>query len=123
MFSESTKWYLFLLAGLVLLIVLGVHYGVMHLGGLFGIPRSEVLTFSSVSARSGQVFYMTVYLILLAAALYHGLYGLRAVVYEISALPWGLRRAVGRVLAVAGFGFFIYGSWAIITGFLAQGGM
>ena len=123
MLRESTKWYLFLLAGLVLLITLGIHYGVMHLGGLFGAPRSETLTFASVSARSGRIFYMTVYLILLAAALYHGLYGLRAVVYEISALPWGVRQAAGKAIAAAGFVFFIYGSWAIITGFLAQRGM
>jgi len=123
MIRESTLWYLFLLAGLVLLAVLGIHYGVMHLGGLFGVPRAEVLSFASVSARSGKVFYMVVYLILLAAALYHGLYGLRAVVYELSSLPWGLRRTVGRLLAVAGVAFFIYGSWAIISGFMAPGGM
>ena len=119
MIKESTQWFLFLLAGLAMAVVLGIHYGVMHIGGLFGIPRSEVLTFASVNARSGQAFYLTVYLILLPAALYHGLYGLRAILFEISALPQWLRKTITVILILAGWGFFFYGSWAIITGFLA----
>lgn len=119
MFKESTLWFLFLLAGLVMAVVLGIHYGVMHLGGLFGVPRSEVLTFASVQARSGQVFYLAVYLTLLAAALYHGLYGLRAILIEIPALPRWLMTAINVILIIAGWSFFFYGSWAIITGFLA----
>jgi succinate dehydrogenase hydrophobic anchor subunit len=118
MLKESTQWYLFLLAGLVLLAVLGIHYGVMHLGGLFGYPRSEVLSFGSVHERSGQVFFLVVYLILLVAALYHGLYGLRAIIFELSATPVWLRRTINVVLIVAGWGFFFFGSWAIIAGFL-----
>ena len=119
MLKESTQWLLFLLAGLVMLAVLGVHYGVMHLSGLtVGETHAQVLSFKSVHARSGQVFYLVVYLTLLVAALYHGLYGLRAIVFEISAIPEGLRKAIGLLLVVAGWGFFFFGSWAIIKGFL-----
>ncbi|MBW7995013.1 MAG: hypothetical protein FVQ81_00290 [Candidatus Glassbacteria bacterium] len=115
---ESTLWLMHLAAGAVMLVVLGIHFGVMHVGGLIGIPRGEVLTFASVDARSGMAFYLAVYLILLVAALYHGLYGLRSIVFELSFIGPGPRKAINVLLVGAGWGFFFYGAWAIIAGFL-----
>ena len=115
---ESTLWMLHLLAGAVMLIVLSIHFGVMHLSELFGIVRSEVLTFSSVSARSQSAFHLSVYLVLLAAALYHGLYGLRSLIFEISLIGQTARKAISIFLLVCGWGFFFYGAYAIIAGFI-----
>lgn len=115
---ESTLWMLHLLAGAVMLVVLGIHFGVMHTGELFGIPSEEILTFASVDARSGMSFYLVVYLILLAAALYHGLYGFRSIVFEISFIGPGVRKAISFILVLGGWGFFFYGAYAIIAGFV-----
>jgi succinate dehydrogenase / fumarate reductase membrane anchor subunit len=115
---ESTLWLMHLAAGAVMLVVLGIHFGVMHMGSLFGIPRGEVLTFASVSARSGQMFYLVVYLVLLVAALYHGLYGLRSMLFELSFIGAGLRKTINITLVLAGWGFFFYGAWTIVAGFL-----
>ena len=114
---ESTLWMLHLLAGAVMLTVLGIHFGVMHLGELFGIPRAEVLTFALVDVRSGMAFYLVVYLILLAAALYHGLYGFRSIIFEISFIGPVVRKAVSFILVLSGWGFFFYGAYTIIAGF------
>ena len=114
---ESTLWMLHLLAGAVMLAVLGIHFGVMHAGELFGIPGTEVLTFASVDARSGMVFYLVVYLILLAAALYHSLYGLRSIVFEMSFIRTGARKAINFLLVLGGWCFFFYGAYVIISGY------
>jgi len=116
---ESTLWMLHLLAGAVMLVVLGIHFGVMHVGGLFGIPKEGVLTFASVNARSGMAFYLVVYLILLAAGLYHGLYGFRSIIFEMSFIRSGVRKAISFILVLGGWGFFFYGAYAIIAGFVA----
>ncbi len=115
---ESTLWLMHLGAGAVMLVVLGIHFGVMHTGGLIGIDRTEVLTFASVEARSGQLFYVVVYLTLLVVALYHGLYGLRSILFELSAIGSTLRRTINLLLVLAGWGFFFYGAWAILAGYL-----
>jgi succinate dehydrogenase hydrophobic anchor subunit len=115
---ESTLWLMHLAAGGVMLAVLGIHFGVMHLGGLLGYAPGEALTFTSVEARSGQLFYVVVYLVLLGVALYHGLYGLRSILFELSAIGHKLRRSINLLLVVAGWGFFFYGSWVILTGYL-----
>lgn len=113
---ESTLWMLHLLAGAVMLTVLGIHFGVMHTGELFGIPRNEVLTFASVHARSGMTFYLVVYLILLAAALYHALYGLRSIIFELSLIRRA-RKAINFLLVLGGWCFFFYGAYVIISGY------
>ncbi|HUU27219.1 MAG TPA: hypothetical protein VM123_05365 [archaeon] len=114
---ESTLWMLHLLAGAVMLVVLGIHFGVMHIGEVFGIPRVEVLTFPSVQARSEMAFFLVVYLILLIAALYHSLYGLRAIIFELPIIGPTVKRALNILLIFSGWGFFFYGAYVIIAGF------
>ena len=100
---ESTLWFLHLFCGAVLLVVLGMHFGIMHMGGLFGVPKDEVLTFASVAGRSEMPFYLAVYLILLAAGLYHGLYGLRSIVLEYTALGSSAVKAVNIIFIISGW--------------------
>ena len=114
---ESTLWMLHLLAGAVMLTVLGIHFGVMHASELFGIPRAEVLTFASVDTRSSMAFYLVVYLILLAAALYHGFYGLRSIIFEMSFIRTAARKAINFLLVLGGWCFFFFGAYVIIAGF------
>ncbi len=117
---ESTAWYWFLFAGLIIFVLLGLHMAIMHLDELLlalGTGYANVLTFSSVLARSKQTFFMISYIILLGVALYHGLYGLRTILFELN-LKSGLQRLVTAVLLVAGVGLFVFGSYAAIAAYL-----
>lgn len=115
---ESRLWMLHLICGGVMVIVLGIHYAVMHTSELLGMSRSEVLSFESVHTRAGSPFFVTVYLILLAAALYHGLYGLRSIIYEINGLGEGARKGLSVLIIICGWAFFALGAWAILTGLI-----
>lgn len=98
------------MAGILIIVTLTVHMGVMHLDGILGME--DVLSYDSTVARGRDIFYATVYTILLGAALYHGLYGLRTILFELS-----LRRGVERIISWAfllfGIVTFVYGFWAI----------
>jgi succinate dehydrogenase hydrophobic anchor subunit len=116
---ESTLWFLHFLAGAVIIIVLGIHFSIMHLDKLLvalGIGYSDVLSYESVLQRSRMMFHLVVYLVLLGAALYHGLYGFRSLVLE---LPLGkaLEKVVSAVTLLGGLLLFIYGAYAIIVGY------
>ena len=116
---ESTLWFLHFLAGAVIIVALGIHFGIMHLDDLLfslGIGDKDVLSYESVLYRSRMIFHLVVYLVLLAAALYHGLYGFRSLVLE---LPLGqtLEKVVGVVTLLGGLALFTYGAHAIIIGY------
>ncbi len=117
MLKESTYWYLFLLAGLFILVLLSIHMTIMHLDQLLvaiGIGSGDVLKFQSVLARGRQSFFMVSYIILLGAALYHGLYGLRTILFELN-LKKGLQTAITAVLLIGGLGIFVYGTYVAIA--------
>ncbi len=117
-------WTLHLLCGLVVLVCLGLHMGAMHVDTLLGVfnrPGTEAVAWTNVAARAGRAAYLVIYVVLLAAALVHGLYGLRNIVAELDP-PAGLVRALGVVLLVAGVGLFALGTWAAWASFaLARG--
>ena len=90
----------------------------MGFGSCFAHLEKMELTFASVSARSEMPFYLVVYLILLAAGLYHGLYGLRSIILEVSIIGTTCQRVLNVLLIISGWGLFAYGAYAIIAGFL-----
>ena len=116
---ESTAWYLFLLAGLVIFVLLSIHMAIMHLDSILlalGAGYEDVLKFESVFARGKQTFFMVMYIVLLGAALFHGLYGLRTILFELN-LKKGLQRVITVVFLIAGIGLFIYGTYAAIAAY------
>jgi len=101
-------------AGLAVLILLGLHMAIMHVDailGVFNAPGTEAIEWANVAARAKSAFFMVTYVVLLAAALFHGLYGLRNILLELNPAE-GLRRGVGIVLALVGVGLFGLGTWA-----------
>jgi len=122
--KESSFWSWHILAAIIILVVLGIHIGVMHLDNLllyFGFGEKEVLSYESVAERSKSIYYLVVYLILLGAALYHGLYGFRSILFE---LPMGRKfeKPIRIIIPLGGLALFIYGAYAIIVGFTSLGG-
>ena len=113
---ESRLWFWHILSAIVILVLLGVHMGTMHLGAVLssiGAGTSDPVKSAEVFHRSQQFIYMITYILLLGAALFHGLYGLRSMLFELS-LPKGLEKAIGSICAVAGIVLFIYGSYVAV---------
>ncbi len=111
---ESTLWTLHLLTGAVILVLLGLHMFIMHLSGLGGSEGQDVLSYSSVMERSRDVAYVVIYVLLLGVALYHGLYGFRKIVFELT-LPEGVERVITVLVILVGVVLFVIGSYATIT--------
>ncbi|HPI74214.1 MAG TPA: hypothetical protein PK843_03105 [bacterium] len=119
---ESTLWFWHLLAGAVILILLALHMTIMHLDdlmGLLGLSHGDPIDQKIVFARSQQVFFMITYILLLGAALYHGLYGLRTILFELT-LSRTLERTVNIILTVSGLALFVYGAYAAAVIYLMK---
>jgi len=120
---ESNLWFWHILTAVIILVLLGLHMGTMHLGAVLsavGIGSGDPTKSAEVFHRSRQVFYMVIYILLLGAALFHGLYGLRSMLLELS-LSKAVQKTIGGLCAVVGFALFIYGSYAAIAVFQLKG--
>ncbi len=117
---ESKLWFWHIVAAAVILIFLGLHMLIMHMGAILafaGIGSAEPTAPGAVFERSRQAFFMITYIFLLGAALYHGLYGLRTMLFELS-LSRGMQKAINRFFTTAGVALFAYGSYAAVFVFL-----
>ena len=114
---ESKLWFLHIITAIIILVLLGSHMGIMHMGSILskmGFAFSDHPTSSAeVFERSQRVMFMFVYIVLLGTALFHGLYGLRSIFFELS-LPKVLEKTIGRLLCIAGIALFIYGSYVAV---------
>lgn len=124
MIRDQKLWTWHLIAGLLILLLLGLHMAIMHLDALLGIfnpAGGHPIEWPNVVARAQSLFFLVTYVALLGAALFHGLYGLRNILFELDpAAP--MKRAIAWVLNLIGWVFFVYGTWAAWTSFrLAQG--
>jgi succinate dehydrogenase hydrophobic anchor subunit len=120
---ESKLWSWHILTAVIILVLLGMHMGIMHLGAIlnvFGIGSGEPVKSGEVFHRSQQLLFMIIYILLLGAALFHGLYGLRSMLFELS-LSKKTEKAIGGLCAVVGFALFVYGSYAAIAVYQMKG--
>jgi len=109
---EVTLWSLHLLAGIIVLVFLGIHMRVMHLDAIMGVK--EPTSWGAVLSRGKGFLFPFIYLVILAAGLYHGLYGLRNILLELE----GLRRVgkpLGWIIFLAGLALFLYGAYIVIA--------
>ena len=120
---ESKLWFWHILSAAIILVLLGVHMGIMHLDAILsaaGIGSSEPVAAEEVFQRSQQLIFMITYILLLGAALFHGLYGLRSMFFELS-FSKAVEKAIGGLCALAGVVLFIYGSYVAVVVFNMQG--
>ncbi len=116
---ETKYWIWHLAAGVLILFLLGLHMAIMHLDSLFGAwglnpSGGEAIAWNNVVARSRMAAMIVVYIALLGAALYHGFYGLRTIVFELGIGP-ALQKAVTVGLWTAGLCLFVLGAIAAIA--------
>ena len=114
---ETKFWTWHMAAGVVILFLLGLHMLIMHLGGitqLYAPHGGEAVSKTNSLFRDGRMFFTVSYILLLGVALYHGLYGLRTILFELTLKP-AVEKAISAVLLVLGLGLFGLGTWAAIT--------
>jgi succinate dehydrogenase hydrophobic anchor subunit len=140
MMRDQKLWAWHLIAGAVILVFLGVHMLTMHMEGVIKVRSLNPATapyqgpgtapeaksdeegeqdihpidWANVRARGVRTLYMVTYIVLLGAALFHGLYGLRNILFELDPAAW-LRKTLSALLVLLGLGLFVYGTWAAIT--------
>ncbi len=116
---NGTKyWTWHMTAGVVILFLLGLHMCIMHIGitgTAFSInPHEEAIAKVNSLFRDGQLFFTITYILLLGVALYHGLYGLRTILFELTLQP-AVEKFITVVLLVVGIGLFGLGAWAAVA--------
>ncbi len=117
MMRDAKLWTWHVAAGIVILVFLGLHMTIMHLDALVGVGNpagGHPIDWANVAARGKSVFFMVSYIVLLGAALFHGLYGLRNILLELAPPAW-LKGVIGVVLLLVGLGFFVFGAWAAVA--------
>ena len=103
-------------AGIIILILLFIHMIAIHLDSLLGWYNpagGEGIDWENVVARAKDVTMTVTYVILLAAALFHGLYGFRTIILELVPIRV-IQKVVGPLFALSGLILFIIGTWAVI---------
>jgi len=106
-------------AGVLILVFLGLHMAIMHIDsvlGLFNQPGTEAIDWSNVIDRARSAFFLVTYVVLLGAALFHGLYGLRNILVELNPGA-GLKKGLSVLVTVLGVGLFGLGTWAAWASF------
>jgi succinate dehydrogenase / fumarate reductase membrane anchor subunit len=61
-----------------------------------------------------SMFFAVTYVVMLGAALYHGLYGLRNILLELNPGA-GLRKSINVALSVLGLALFAFGAWVAVA--------
>jgi succinate dehydrogenase/fumarate reductase cytochrome b subunit len=114
---ETKYWTWHMAAGVVILFLLGLHMLIMHVGDithLFAPYVGGAVSKANSLYRDGMLFFTVTYILLLGVALYHGLYGLRTILFELTLKP-AAEKAVSFVLFILGLGLFGLGTWAAVT--------
>jgi succinate dehydrogenase hydrophobic anchor subunit len=116
--NETKYWTWFMAAGVVILVLLGLHMMIMHLGAithLFVVDKGvEATAVVNSQSRDANLFFTITYVLLLGTALFHGLYGLRTILFELT-LKKATEKALSVLFLVLGLGLFCLGTWAAFT--------
>jgi len=114
---KTYLWFLHLVAGVAIAVLLGIHMVRMHLDailGFFGINGTEPTSWAAMMGRSDQGIWVGLYIALLAFVLYHALNGLRGIILELTPSP-KTERIVTRVIIAFGIIAFIGGTYVPVA--------
>jgi len=120
---ERHFWLISILAAASVLVTLGIHMFLMHMGTILswiGISVGDPLAWESTIARNKQIGSVILLFVLLTAGLFHGLYGLRGILIEWIKNPIA-QKAITWLVAL--FGIVAY-AWGLVVlfGVYAMGG-
>lgn len=114
---ETSYWIWFVIAGVLIFVLGGLHMMTVHMSAILGIfnpAGSDAVAWENVAARSKSLFFTVTYILLLAAVLYHGFFGLRTILFELGPSRGG-QRFITTFLWCAGIVLFIIGAYAAVA--------
>jgi succinate dehydrogenase cytochrome b556 subunit len=100
-------WFMQRVTAVILIVGLGTHLVATH------ILNVGELSYDNIAARLAAAFFVVIDVGLLAAAIYHGLNGLRMVALDYFWNSRRERRVFGYLLWAFGIAFFVFGLWAL----------
>ena len=109
---DQSLWTWHIGTAVIIAVLLGMHMVIMHLddiAGAFNPAGGHAIDWENVVSRSKQAGFAVNYILLLGAALFHGFYGVRNILFELNPKP-GLKRAITFVLVLGGIGLFALGT-------------
>ena len=115
--KQTAYWVWFMIAGIVMFVFAGLHMLTVHLSavvGLFNPAGADSVAWANVAFRSRNALFVVMYIIILAAALYHGFYGLRTILFEMG-LKQPARRPLTVLLWVIGLILFGFGTYTAVA--------
>jgi len=111
--SGINAWIWQRVTAVALIVLLGGHMWVNHYAPVI-FPGNEYITFLGVQQRLSQIPWLIFNTLLLATALFHGLNGVRNVIFDYGISHRG-KRAITAALVVLGLSFFAYGTVARVN--------
>jgi len=96
--SGALLWFSQRVTGVVLVLLLAIHFALQH---FLGTPSSGVLDYATVSARFANPLYVAFDLVFVVLALAHGLNGVWMVTEDFFHKPWQ-RLVIWSTLATVG---------------------
>jgi len=110
---ETRLWSLHILVLPIIAVLLGAHFAVMHYAPVFyGMSVDKAREFSTMIERGKSITQLVLYILLLAAGLYHGMYGVRGIIRELPLTPT-LAKVVD--IGIIAFGLFIFALGTYVT--------
>ena len=110
---ETRLWSLHILVLPIIAVLLGAHFAVMHYAPVFyGMSVEKAREFSTMIERGKSITQLVLYILLLAAGLYHGMYGVRGIIRELPLTPT-LAKIVD--VGIIAFGLFIFALGTYVT--------
>jgi succinate dehydrogenase hydrophobic anchor subunit len=110
---ETRLWSLHLLAIPIIFVLLGMHLAIMHYAPVFyGMSVDKAREFGTMIERGKSVVQFILYILLLIAGLYHGLYGLRGILRELPLTPTLIKVVDVGILT---FGLLIFALGTYVT--------
>jgi succinate dehydrogenase hydrophobic anchor subunit len=105
---------LFLLAAVGIAVFLGIHMAVQHLNNVLATGETDPTSWLAMIARATENGWVVIYILLLAFGLYHGLYGLRGIILELTTSDKAIR-VINWVFIIGGIALFIWASYVPIA--------
>jgi succinate dehydrogenase hydrophobic anchor subunit len=105
---------LFLFSGVATAVVLGIHMAIQHFNNLISGSNQDPTSWTSMISRATDKSWVVVFVLLLAFALYHALYGLRGIILELSTSDTTIR-AINWGFIIGGIIVFGWGNYALFV--------
>ena len=108
---------LHMFTGVVIAVLLGIHMVIVNLDtvlGFFGVDATEPRGWAAMIERADQGIWVGLYIALLAVGLYHGLYGLRGIILELTS-SIRTKRIITWGFITTGIAIFTWGTYVPVA--------